>query len=382
MPLSARQRAYLLWIVIAVICAGLIAWGLRPTPRELDVVNVTRQRIDVQRVDQGYTQVRELYRINSPVAGQLQRIDLEPGDAVAAGDVLARLLPASSTPLDARSAAEAGAAVAVAQAQLNQAEAAYGSAQDLLERNQSLYARKLVPERELTQTRALQREAAARLAAARSALQQAQTRVGWDTAPSGQEWLLRAPATGRVLRRLRESEGPVAAGEPLLEIGDPSRLEVVAEFLSQEAAGLQPGAEAQIEAWGGDPLPATVRRIEPLGELKISALGVEERRVRILLDLAEVPAALGHGFQLDARITVQRRDDALAVPLEALLRDGAGWRVWRLRDERAESVAVEVGVSDGRVREVLSGLQPGDVVVLYPPEGLQVGERVERRGQP
>jgi HlyD family secretion protein len=184
--------------------------------------------------------------------------------------------------------------------------------------------------------------------------------------------------SGQVLRVLRESEGPVAAGEALLELGDPSRLEVVAEFLSQEAADVQPGAPAQIEAWGGEPLAATVRRIEPLGELKISALGVEERRVRILLDLDSAPATLGHGYQVDVRITVQRREAALAVPLEALLREADGWAVWRLRDDTVERVAVRVGVTDGRLREVLDGLQEGDAVVLYPPPGLTSGQAVRQ----
>jgi HlyD family secretion protein len=344
----------------------------------VEVVAVTRQAIEVQRVDQGYAQVRDLYRVSAPVSGQLQRVTLEPGDAVEAGALLAQVRPIASTPLDSRSAAEADAAVSVARAQLAQTEAALASARDLLQRHQALQARGLIAERDLAQSRSTEREAAAAVAAALAALQQAQARVDWETAPSGQLLELRAPTDGQVLRVLRESEGPVAAGEALLELGDPSRLEVVAEFLSQEAADVQPGARAQIEAWGGEPLAATVRRVEPLGELKISALGVEERRVRILLDLDSAPATLGHGYQVDVRIAVQRREAALAIPLEALVREATGWAVWRLREGTVERVAVSVGVTDGRVREVLDGLQEDDAVVLYPPPGLISGQTVRQ----
>jgi HlyD family secretion protein len=378
MQISPRQRTVLLWSLLIVGGAALLTWGLWPTPREVEVVAVTRQAIEVQRVDQGYAQVRDLYRVSAPVSGQLQRVTLEPGDAVEAGALLAQLRPIASTPLDSRSAAEADAAVAVARAQLAQTEAALASARDLLQRNQALQARGLIAERDLAQSRSTEREAAAAVAAALAALQQAQARVDWETAPSGQLLELRAPTDGQVLRVLRESEGPVAAGEALLELGDPSRLEVVAEFLSQEAADVQPGARSQIEAWGGEPLAATVRRVEPLGELKISALGVEERRVRILLDLDSAPATLGHGYQVDVRITVQRREAALAVPLEALVREATGWAVWRLREGTVERVAVSVGVTDGRVREVLDGLQEDDAVVLYPPPGLISGQTVRQ----
>lgn len=373
---SARHRTRWIGIAIAALVIALFAIAWWPKPVAVRAFQARTQALKVERVDQGFARVRELYLISAPVAGNLSRIELEPGDSVAADALLAELAPLSSTPLDPRARAMAEAAVGSARAQVQQAEALLSSNRDMRERSEQMFADRLIPERELTAVRAAERESEARLAAARASLRQAQANAAWDSQGNGRALALRAPIAGVVLRRHQESAGAVSAGTPLLELGDPSDLEIVAEFLSQEAAGMEVGADAQIEAWGGAPIPAVVSRVEPLGELKISALGVEERRVRVILQLRESAPKLGHGYQVDARVTVLSLSQVLVVPLEALQRDGADWRVWVVDGERAQPVAVTVGANDGRYRQILSGLGDGQTVLVNPPASLRAGDRV------
>jgi HlyD family secretion protein len=182
-----------------------------------------------------------------------------------------------------------------------------------------------------------------------------------------------APATGRVLRVLQQSETIAIAGAPLLEIGDPSQIEIAADFLSQDAVRMQAGAPAAIENWGGDtPIPATVFRIEPYARTTISALGVEEQRVTVILHLLNPESAppLGHGFRVDARVVVHQEDAAVRVPTDALVRDGEAWAVFVIRRGRARLTRVEIGNGGDDYRAVRSGLAPGDRVVLFPGDAL------------
>jgi HlyD family secretion protein len=191
---------------------------------------------------------------------------------------------------------------------------------------------------------------------------------------------VRSPVAGKVLRVLHESEGVVAVGAPLLEIGDPADLEVVAAFLSQDAMLIQVGAPAILEGWGGDrPIAARVARVEPYAHTRVSALGVEEQRVNVILRLADPAQAppLGHGFRLDARIIVTRLPDVLRVPTGALVRNGEGWAVFRIEEGRARLRPVETGVGDENHRVVTRGLSAGDRVVMYPGASLTDGDRVE-----
>lgn len=376
MALSARQRTRWIGLVVLVVVLALFAFAWWPKPIAVQTFGVRAQPLSVERVDQGYARVRELYLITAPVAGNLSRIELEPGDAVAADTLLTELAPLTSTPLDPRARAMAEAAVGTARAQVQQAEALLSSNRDLRERSEQMFADRLIPERELTAVRAAERESEARLAAARASLRQAQANAAWDAQGNGRSLALRAPVAGVVLKRYQESAGAVPAGTPLLELGDPNDLEIVAEFLSQEAAGIEVGAKAQIEAWGGTPIPAEVSRVEPLGELKISALGVEERRVHVILQLREPAPKLGHGYQVDARVTVLDLPNVLVVPLEALQRDGADWRVWIIDGDRAQPMGVQVAANDGRYRQILNGLSAGQLVLVNPPATLRAGDRV------
>lgn len=374
--MKPRQRTGLtLGLVLAgVVLAFAFAWW--PKPRDVQLAEVRLMPLKVERVDQGYARVRDVYVVTTPVAGTMARIELEPGDAVVAGEVLATLAPLASSPLDPRSSAMADAAVDTARAQVRQAEAAAGLARDMRERSDRLFADRLIPERELTSVRAGEREAEARLSAARANLRQAEVNASWETRAGSRALELTSPITGVVLRRWHESAGAVAVGTALLELGDPRDLEVVAEFLSQEAAGIEVGADATIEAWGGAPLSAVVSRVEPLGELKISALGVEERRVRVILQLKEPAPKLGHGYQVDARVTVLNRDSVVAVPLETLQRIGDGWRVWVAEAGRVSPVTVTVGAHDDRIREIIAGLSAGQSVVVSPPADLVAGTSI------
>jgi HlyD family secretion protein len=192
-----------------------------------------------------------------------------------------------------------------------------------------------------------------------------------------------APADGRVLSVPQKSENVLAAGSPLILIGDPTHIEVVAEFLSQDAVRMQAGAPARIENWGGPPLAASVERVEPVARMKVSALGVEEQRTNVILQFADVGAAarLGHDYRVDARVTVDQASDAVRAPLGALFRHGDGWAVYKVNAAgRIELAPVTTGISDTTYREIREGLAPGDTVVLFPANTVGAGLRVKPRG--
>ena|SRR5690606_20890448 len=376
MPLSPHARTRLAWSVVVLALLAWLAWAWLPRARALPMARIDSGPLTVTVFDQGRTRARELYAIAAPVTGTLERIELEAGDPIEAGQVLARLRPASSTPLDPRARAQAEAAVAAAAAGEAEARVTLDAAADQLRRTRALFERQLVAERELIAADAAHRQALAARNAAQARLREARAAVLWEQDDEGGVLELRAPVTAVVLKRWRESEGPVTPGTVLLELADLADLEVVGEFLSQDAVGIRPGARAQVESWGGDPLPGRVERVEPLGELKISALGVEEQRVRVRIALDEVPAGLGHGYQVDARVTVLELEDVPRIPLEALVRDAEGWRAWQVREGRAWPVPVEVGPDDGRWRQVRAGLAVGDQVLRFPPGDLAPGQRV------
>jgi HlyD family secretion protein len=227
----------------------------------------------------------------------------------------------------------------------------------------------------LDAARAARDAATAELARARSALQPADRRGDASV-------VVHAPADGNVLSVPQKSENIVAAGSPLILIGDPSHVEVVAEFLSQDAVRMQPGAAATIENWGGPPLPATVERIEPVARMKVSALGVEEQRTNVILQFTDRAAAarLGHDYRVDARVIIDSVESAVRAPLGALFRHGEGWAVYRLVDGRAQLTPVVTGIADTSYREIREGLQEGDTVILFPGDSIGEGLRVKPRG--
>ncbi|WP_395794989.1 efflux RND transporter periplasmic adaptor subunit [Aquimonas sp.] len=376
MPSSpSRRRTRLAWLLVAGVLLAAAAAALWPRARGFELVEARNALLLIERSDRGTTRMREIHPLTAPAAGVLERIELEAGDRVEAGQILARLRPLVSTPLDARSTAEAQAAAVQAEAALRQVQAQAASAADARRRLEASATRGLVSERDLVAARALDREASAAVEVARAALAQARSRIALVLPDARGRIELPAAVTGVVLRRLLQGEQVVEPGRLLLEIGTPDSLEVVGDFLSQDAVLFKVGAVARIEGWGGASLPARVERIEPLGELKVSALGVEEQRVRVILSLEQIPPALGHGYQVEAFVRVREQADALLLPIEALRREDSGWKVWTLQDGRVRGRSVEVGDSDGRRREILSGLSPGEQVLAFPPPGDLEGLR-------
>jgi HlyD family secretion protein len=333
----------------------------------------------------------------------MRRIELEAGDSVIAGEtVVARIEPSDPSFLDRRSEAEVRAGIraseaarAHATAELRRAQAERDFAVSELQRYEGLAASRTISQTDLESARRRARaaeaavdEAVAGLRVSESELEQAKARLMAPGTSAGRYAdcdcvSVRSPVSGSVLQVLAESEGIVASGTPLLEIGDPAKLEVVTDLLSTEATRVRTGQRALIEGWGGDlALEGVVRRVEPYGFTKISALGVEEQRVKVIIDIAE-PAehwrTLGHGYRVEPRILLWESQDVLKVPLSALFRDDAGWAVFVNRDGRARTQDVAVGHMNGFEAEVLDGLNAGDEVVVHPSDRVSDGARIEAR---
>ena len=386
-------------LVLTAGIGGLLIFALWPARVEVDMATVSRGPLMVTVDEEGRTRVRDRFVVSAPVAGRVLRIGLEPGDRVRRGDVIARVLAVVPPLLDARTRAEATAAADSARAGLGRARAeeqraaaASAQAQRELERARRLTAGGALSTQELEV-----REVEARLAgeavnaaafasrAASADLQRAEARLRPAPARAGNETVaVTAPVDGVILRRLRESESVVPAGEPLVEIGDPARLEIVADLLATDAARIREGSRAIVQqVTGADVAPeAVVRRIEPSGFTKVSALGVEEQRVNVILDLSD-PASedtvLGDAYRVEVRIVVWEAPDVLRVPTSALFRVGDEWAVYLVRDGTARSTPVELGHQTGREAEALAGLTEGARVIVHPSDVIRDGTRVKER---
>lgn len=391
------MRRMVLPVIVAVAAAGLLVWAFLPRPVAVETGEVALRSLVVEIEEEGEARIREVFVVSAPIAGRMQRIALHPGDAVTAGEtVVARIGPAAPALLDARSRAVAEAAVAAAQAavelaraQLAQAEAARDFALTEAARSQALFERAALSRRVLDNAILAQRTAEAAVASAEANLamreRERDSAVAVIAAGAGgaaESCCIEVvtPVSGRILRVLAENEQLVQGGMPVLEIGNPGNMAVVVDLLSRDAVRVVEGAAARVTGWGGEPLPARVERIEPAAEVKVSALGIEERRVRVILALtgdAEARAALGHGFRALAAIEVWRGEEVLAVPVGALFRDGPDWAAYVLRDGRALLQRIVLGERNADLAQVLDGLAPGDRVILHPGDGLADGRRVE-----
>lgn len=396
-PPKASFRT-LFWTLIALGVVGLLALAFRPTATRVDVAEVSRGALTVTIRDEARTRARDVYLVSAPVAGRLLRVGNRAGEAVTAGDVIAVVQPAPALFLDDRSRREsetavraAEAALSLARAEVAQADSQLAWAQAEARRTETLFASAVASRSALDRARLELRTAAAAREQARAGvnvrqanLETARARLA-DPAPGGSSARtvpIRAPASGRVLRVLQESEAVVAQGAPVMEIGDPGDIEVVAELLSSDAARVSVGAPVVIDSWGGEPLRGRVRKIEPAGFLKVSALGVEEQRVNVIIDPVDPPPAwraVGHGYRVEAAVAVWRADSVLRVPIGSLFRDGGRWAVFRVEGGRARLTPVQIGESDGELAEVRSGLEAGQRVVVYPGQAVSDGGRVSPR---
>lgn len=391
----------------ALVLAGagaLVFWGFRPSPVPVDLAEITRgemtQYVDVD----GKTRIRDVYEVASPINGQARRSPVEVGDRVIGGKTtVAVLQPTPPALLDARSRARAEAAVAEAEAALRVAMSQVNQAQEDLTHATSQYARtaELVTRgvatqsrlEDVTQLRAIKKatlDAAhsnqamteGTLARARAALIEPDP----ENQSNGSCCVeLHAPTDGVVLSVAGISKRPVSIGTPLMTIGSPDDLEIVADILSTDAVRIAPGSRAIVERWGGEPaLEAILRKIEPSARTKVSALGIEEQRVEVVFDLLSPPAirpGLGDGFAVYVRVVEWKGDDEVQVPLSALFRDEGDWHVFKAENGVAERIPVSVGRRNGRVAQVFDGLEPGDLVITHPNDQVRDGTSIVNRSE-
>jgi HlyD family secretion protein len=378
--------------------AALIAWALRAPPSSVELAAVERGVFEQTVADDGKTRVRERYTVFAPLAGRLERIRLKAGDPVEQGQVVALLTPVAPALLDARSVRELQARVGAAEAQQQRAKAEVARVMAQRDQAQADYDRqvKLFKDGFISATAREQAELALRTAertveAARFAenaagheLNQARAALArYKSGDVGTRWEVTSPVKGSVLKVVQESEGAVALGAPLLELADARSLEAVVDVLSQESVAIKPGMPARIELGRGvPPLAARVRLVEPAAFTKISALGVEEQRVNVVLDFAEPLdriQTIGDAFRVDAAIVTHRVENAVKVPVGALFRDGEGWAVFVADGGRAVKRAVKAPLRNGAEALVEDGLKPGEQVVVYPSDALRDGSRIEPR---
>ncbi len=367
----------------------------------VEVGRASRGELIVTVDDLGETRVSDLYVVSAPVTGTLLRVPLKPGDPVIPKKtVLARIQPVEPGPLDARAFAQTQAEVRSLQAQLAAAREEVSEAQSeevLTEREfgraSELTERGFVSSTGLDRARAARDRSRAAVAAAKQTVQavaqsleaaKASLLVAGTDAKGVGAVTVTSPVPGFVLQVPQESERVVVAGTPLVEVGDPDRLEIVTDLLSADAVRIRPGATVLIEDWGGDrPLRGRVRQVEPYGFTKISALGVEEQRVNVVIDFAEPRQAwgrLGHGYRVTVRIVTAASPDVLKVPISALFRTGGAWSVFVAADDgRAQLRRVEVGRLNDEEAEIVRGLVAGDRVILHPSDNVQDGVRVKER---
>jgi HlyD family secretion protein len=393
-----RLRLSRRWLFGLTAFGALVAVALWPTAITVDVTTVTRGPLTVTLDEDGDTRVHHRFVVSAPLAGRVERIDLDPGDAVAQGAPIARLHAEPAQFLDARSRAEAAAAVEAARglvgrarAEEQRARAALALAAADLAREEALDASGLTTRQNLDARRSASATAREALnaadfavAAATADLERARARLLPAALDGGGRTLtVTAPVDGVVLRRFLDSESVVAAGAKLVELGDPSHVEVVADLLSSDAVRVRPGMRVALSEWGGErALGGVVERVEPSGFTKVSALGVEEQRVNVIIDVDDDRAAwtaMGDGFRVEVAITLWHADDVVTVPTGALFRAGTEWAVFVVTNGRARRTPLTLGHRTPLAAEVTAGLDAGARVVVHPPDTLADGDRVTPR---
>jgi HlyD family secretion protein len=394
-PHPMLQRHYLTIAgLLALVSLGAY-WMLRPRPILVEVATVTEQPFTAIVEEDGRTRVRDRFVLSAPLSGRVPRSTLRAGDAVKVGQVLATITPNISPLLDPRVRQELEERIGAAQAAVEEATALHERAKVLvarahsdLERTTQLRARGVAAAAQLEHDtftfQAAERDVAAaelRRHAAEHTLDQARAALKRSGETEGAErFPVSSPIDGRVLKVIQESEAVVSLGPPLLELGDPADLEVIVDVLTTDAALVREGAKVLLERWGGPTaLEARVRRVEPSGFTKVSALGVEEQRVWIVIDITsprEVWTTLGDGYRVDVKIIVDQIEKAVVVPIGALFRRGEAWQVFIVDRGRARLRSVKVLRRSGRLAAIAEGLRPRESVVVYPPSALKDGSAV------
>lgn len=382
-------------ITLGTVAAVMLMLWLGPSPARVDVAKATRGSMRVTVDGEGKARVRDRYVVAAPVAGRIRRIALRRGDEVERGQVVAQIETLPLTPLDPRQRAEAIGRVDAAQdakrevdRMIERSKAIYDQARRDCERCEVLARSGDISRQELEQAQTEVATSFREYEAARSRAESAAHEVevasaallAADQSPSSVTSVVKvqAPVRGKVLRVVEESERVIAAGAPLVELSNPSMLEVVIELLSTDAVKVQPGALVLIDGWGGqDVLEARVRLMEPSAFTKVSALGIEEQRVNVVADLTAPSTALGDGYRVEGRIIVWQSDNVLQVPVSALFRRGESWSLFVVENGEARLRDVEVGQRTAFGAEIKSGLDEGATVIVHPANTITDGARVE-----
>jgi len=392
------------WLIPLAIIGALVALAMKPKPLEVDAGEVSLGAMQMTIDDDGEARVRDRYIVSAPLSGKLLRIDLDPGDAVKKGGILATIDPGVPDLLDPRARAQAQAAVNSAEASIRSAKTQVKARTDDLAQLEKTYQRtKLLHEKGNLADAELEKAESAKVAGenaldaataavdiARFELEQASTallhftddktdREGSDDSSLA----IKSPIDGVVLRMKEKSSRMIQAGEPLLELGDPTELEMRIDVLSQDAVRIKAGQKVIVEHWGGEgDLVGRVRHVEPSAYTEVSALGVDEQRVDVIADfesLAGDGAALADGYRIEARIVVWENDQVIKAPVGALFRDGDDWAVYRVVGQNARLTKLQLGQNNGEVAEVKSGLEKGDRVILHPGDRIEEGTLIEPR---
>lgn len=395
----------LMYAAVGIGALAALAYALHPQPVPVDLGQVSVGPMMVTLDEEGQTRVKDIYVVSAPVAGRKLRITRKVGEQVTAHEtVLASIEPSDPAFLDVRSAAEAKARVkaakaaqTLAQAELERSKAERDFARSDLARARELVKRGTISKRELERAELGVRTKEATVSTAQAGLrvkafdlETAKAALIDPDAGHGKAGkaccvIVRSPINGRILRVVRESAAVVPMGAPLVEVGDPATLEIVVDLLSSDAVQVRTGDAVMIEDWGGgQTLAGRVRRVEPAGFTKISALGIEEQRVNVLIDFTDAPkqyAKLGHGYRVETRIIVWRGEAVLRVPMSALFRDGDDWAVFAVQDGQARLQRLKIGKTNGEQAQVIEGLVDGDLVVQHPSDVLSDGTDVVQRGE-
>ncbi len=401
--MTAMQRRILFWAILGTFLLGGVVYGLWPRAILVDLLTIEKGELLVSIDEEGETRVRDVFTLSAPVDGRVRRIELDPGDNVIANEtIIAEIEPIDPEFLDPRSAAQAEASLeaakaakTLAEASVEEAKAELEFAEAELERNRKLFKENTVSERTLDEAERAFKTRRAALGTSQAMLQMrifelehARAQLMTPIETQDQHGLchcipIRAPVDGRILQVLHENEGVVTAGKALVDIGDPASLEIVVDLLSSDAVKVRPGQVVIIEDWGGDgDLAGQVRRVEPFGFTKVSALGIEEQRVNVIIDFNSPPeqwSRLGHGYQVELRVVIWVGNDVLKVPLTALFRDNERWAVYVEDNGRAQLRYVELGRRTSLEAEIIDGLDVGTRIVAYPSDRITDSVRITAR---
>lgn len=391
---AIRRGIYWLFGIALIVIA--VVYSLRPVPVLVDTAVVERGPLSVTIDEDGITRIRERYVVSTPLTGQMLRITFDVGDEVLANEtILARMEPTDPTLLDPREVARAEARVRAAEhklesvrSQLSKSKIAFQYAESEMGRVRRLEERNAASDLEFDEKELIFRQRTEDVRSAEFGVDIAEYELQLEQAAliltnpdsvdeSEMELKIKAPINGRILRIYQESTTVVNEGSPLMEVGDPTDLEIVADVLSRDAVRIVPGASVRLENWGGvTPLRGRVRLVEPSGFTKLSALGVEEQRVNAIIDLIDPPEErpnLGDNFRVDCRVTVWSQEDVLLVPTNSLFRVDGQWTLFVVEDGVARQRSVDIGQDNGRSAQVLDGVEAGDVVIQHPGDGISDG---------